>query len=157
MFEKLITEVTLARLAGEKSFARGAGYFESGAVVDLVQTRDAISARVLGSDEYRVELRPDRDVLAASCTCPVGEEGEFCKHAVAAGLAWLGRGEEGGDDLAEYAMRRGIAAYENIDDSGGGLGETLRQIAALHLEACRAALDNGRSYAARGILPARGR
>ena len=83
-----------------KEFARGASYFASGAVVDLVQTRDAIKAHVLGSDEYRVELRPVRGVLAASCTCPVGKEGEFCKHAVAAGLAWLGRGEDGGDDLA---------------------------------------------------------
>lgn len=232
-FEKLITEASLANLAGEKSFARGAGYFASGAVVDLVQTRDAVRARVLGSDEYRVELRPARGVLAASCTCPVGEEGEFCKHAVAAGLAWLGRGEEGGDDLAgvrayleaqnkgalvdmlveqaasdpelrarlqtaalrrrppsdlkamkevvrkafaargfvdmrafiaradgvadvlrdvlknrrakeaadlaDYALRRGIAAYQEIDDSGGAFGETLHQIAALHLDACRAA------------------
>ena len=99
-FEKLITEASLAKLAGERSFARGAGYFASGAVVDLVQTRDAIKARVLGSDEYRVELRPARGALAASCTCPVGDEGEFCKHAVAAGLAWLGRADEGGDDLA---------------------------------------------------------
>ena len=232
-FEKLITEASLAKLAGERSFARGAGYFASGAVVDLVQTRDAIKARVLGSDEYRVELRPVRGVLAASCTCPVGEEGEFCKHAVAAGLAWLERGEEGGDDLAgvrlhleaenkealvdmlveqaandpelrarlqtaalrrrppsdlkamkevvrkafaargfvdirafiaradgvadllrdvlknrrakeavdlaDYALRRGIAAYQEIDDSGGGFGETLHQIAALHLDACLAA------------------
>ena len=165
----------------------------------------------------------------------MGLEGEFCKHAVAAGLAWLARGE-GGDDLADvrayleagskeslvellveqaasdsrlrsrlqaaamrrrppsslkalkdavrksfavgafvdyhgmpafverangvadllrglledrraaeaaelagYAMRLGIAAYEETDDSDGGFGETLHQIAALHLEACRAA------------------
>ncbi len=213
------------------------GYFESGAVVDLVQTAGAIKARVLGSEEYRVVLRPGRGALEWSCTCPVGEEGDFCKHAVAAGLAWLARGEdEDVDDLAEardhlegeskeallqrvldqaandpelrarlqteamrrrpqsdlkamkdavrkalavrgfvdyhgmrafiaradgvanllrdllkdrraaeaaavadYAMRRGIVAYEKTDDSGGGFGETLRQIAALHLDACRAA------------------
>lgn len=34
------------------------GYFERGAVADLVQTRNAISARVRGSEEYRVVLRP---------------------------------------------------------------------------------------------------
>lgn len=212
------------------------GYFESGAVADLVQTRDAIRSRVLGSEEYRVVLRPGSGALEWSCTCPVGEEGDFCKHAVATGLAWLARGDEGGDDLAEarahleaesketllqmvldqaandpelrarlqtaamrrcppsdlkamkeavrkalavrgyvdyhgmrtfiaradgvadllrdllkdrraaegaaladYAMRRGIVAYEKTDDSDGGFGETLRQIAALHLEACLAA------------------
>lgn len=235
-FEKLITEATLSKLAGERSFARGADYFEGGAVTDLVQTGGAIKARVRGNDEYRVELKPGKARLEWSCTCPLGDEGEFCKHAVAAGLAWLARGGEQGDDLgglrshldseskeslvaliveqaasdpelrarlqaaafrrrppsdlkalkdevrkafavrgfvdyhgmrtfiaradgiadllrdlleggraadavvlADYAMRRGISAYERTDDSGGGFGETLRRIAALHLEACRVA------------------
>lgn len=205
-------------------------------MVDLVQTRDALKARVIGSNEYRVALWPQRGALEWSCTCPLGDEGEFCKHAVAAGLAWLARSDKGLEDLAEvrahlegqakeslvemmldqaandpelrsllqaaalrhrqpsdlkamkenvreafavhgfvddqgmrglvaradavanllrdllsdrrnadavelagYSMRQGIAAYEKSDDSGGGFGETLRQIAALHLEACRAA------------------
>ncbi|MEX2150637.1 MAG: DUF6880 family protein [Steroidobacteraceae bacterium] len=233
---KLITRASLASLAGEKSFARGVGYFETGAVVDLVQTRNAISARVLGSEEYRVVLRLDRADLAWSCTCPLGEEGTFCKHAVATGLAWLEGPGQVRDDLAEihahlqsesrkslvdilveqatydpelrarleaaalrrgmpqnlrsmkdavnrafavrgfvdyrnmrafntraesvvhllremrrsgrakeaaelagYAMRRGIGAYGKTDDSGGGFGETLRRLADLHLEICRAA------------------
>ncbi len=243
-FNKLITQTTLARLAGERYFARGVGYFERGAVVDLVQTRNAISARVLGSEEYRVVLRPDRATLAWSCTCPLGEEGDFCKHAVATGLAWLERPEQDGDDLAGvhahlrsesreslveilveqaandpelrarleaaalrrgmpqnlkamkhavnrafavrgfvdyrnmrafivraesvmhllrellrdgraleaaelagYAMRRGIAAYARTDDSGGGFGETLRQLADLHLEVCRTAKPEPSAFA----------
>lgn len=201
-----------------------------------MQTRDAINATVLGNEDYRVVLRPAGNALEWTCTCPLGEERTFCKHAVAAGLAWLAREGGSGDDLAGvrahleaetkeslveilvehaandpelrarmeaaalrrgpppgikamkdavnkafavrgfvgyhdmrafiaradgvlhllrdllrnkraaeaadlagYAMRRGIAAYERIDDSGGGFGETLHQLAALHLEICRAA------------------
>jgi uncharacterized Zn finger protein len=234
--DSLVTEANLAKLAGDKSFARGAGYFSSGAVADLVQTRDSIRATVTGNDDYRVMLKPEGRALAWSCTCPLGEEGTFCKHAVAAGLAWLAREGKGGDELAgvrahlatesreslvemlveqagndphlrarlesaslqrdpprdmtvlkaavnkafavpgfvgyynmraflaraegvekllcellkvkrpadavelaHYALRRGIAAYKRIDDSGGAFGENLRQLAALHLEICRAA------------------
>lgn len=95
-----MTQASLAKLAGGKSFARGAGYFDAGAVGDLVQTRDAIRAIVTGNDDYRVVLRPAGRVLEWSCTCPVREEGEFCKHAVAASLAWLAREGKDGDDLA---------------------------------------------------------
>jgi uncharacterized Zn finger protein len=234
--EQLISRAALAKRAGPTYYARGTAYFEHGAVIDVVRTRDAIWARVLGSDEYRVVLRAGQGALDWSCTCPLGDEGAFCKHSVAAGLAWLARGEDGGDDLAGvrahldseskeslveilveqagndpelrarmeaaalrrsppqdlkamkdavnkafavrglvdyrnmrafiaradgvvhllreslrskraaeaaelagYAMRRGIAAYERIDDSDGGFGETLHQLAALHLEICRAA------------------
>lgn len=49
-------------------------------------------------------------------------------------------------ELATYAMRRGIAAYERIDDSGGGFGETLHQLAALHLEICRAARPEAEAF-----------
>lgn len=243
-FNKLITRATLTRLAGERYFERGVDYLERGAVADLVQTRNAISARVLGSEEYRVVLRPDGAALAWSCTCPLGEEGDFCKHAVATGLTWLERPEQDGDDLAGvhahlqsesreslvailveqaandpelrarletaalrrgvpqnlkamkdtvnrafavrgfvdyrnmrafimraesvvhllrellrdgraseaadlagYAMRRGIAAYARTDDSGGGFGEMLHQLADLHLEICRATKLDSRAFA----------
>jgi uncharacterized Zn finger protein len=237
--EKLLTQPALAKLAGESYYARGAAYFRDGAVLDLVQTRDALNARVSGSEEYRVSLRAVGRKLDWSCSCPLGDEGEFCKHAVATGLAWLARRKEGGADgdelaplrmhlgslekealvellleqaaedpelraqlegaalrhaapadlktlketvrrafdvrgfedyrgmralvaragsvadllqgllksgrsaqavaLADYALERGMVAYENSDDSGGGLSEVLHTIAELHLQACRAA------------------
>lgn len=236
----LITEGTMAKLAGERSYARGVAYFRNGAVVDLVRTREALKARVQGSEEYRVALRTAGRLLEWSCSCPLGEEGEFCKHAVAAGLAWLDGGGSSGDELealrshlgsqskeslvellleqasedpqlrarlegealrraapaepealkevvrrafavrgfvsydgmrallaraesvaqllrellasgraaqalelADYAVRRGLAAYERTDDSGGAFGERLQEIAALHLEAWRAARPEG--------------
>lgn len=231
---ELITEAALRRLAGERSYARGLAYFESGAVIDLVRTDAAIKARVAGSDDYRVRLRAAGHEIDWSCTCPLGDEGTFCKHAVAAGVAWLHAGGKAFDELAalrshlaakskealiellleqasedpelrallasaslretgnadlealkdalrrafavrgfidyrdmrallaraepasallrdliasgraaealelaDYAMRQGLSAYERIDDSAGGFGELLRKIAELHLEACR--------------------
>lgn len=45
-------------------------------------------------------------------------------------------------------MRRGLAAYERTDDSDGGFGELLREVAGLHLEACRAARPAGEASGA---------
>ncbi len=240
----VITEKRLRAEAGDRAYARGAAYFESGAVTDLVVSEETINARVVGGDEYAVQLWNDNGALGYSCTCPVGENGEFCKHDVAAGLAWLADrqtappAKRGRDDLAgirewlagapreqlvellleqalndpglrsrlntraarvaathhvdlkslketvgkalvvsgfvdyhgmrrlieraypavelisglidnghaaiavelaHHALKRGIAAYQRIDDSGGSFGDLLHQIAELHLKACRAA------------------
>ncbi len=241
---ELITEPLLQKEAGDRAYERGMGYFHAGAVTDLVVTDETLNARVEGGDEYVVQLWNERGVLGHSCTCPVGDDGIFCKHAVAAGLAWLAGhkatppAQRGRDDLAgirewlagapreqlvellleqalndpglrsrlntraarvaathhvdlkslkgtvgkalavsgfvdyhgmrrlieraypavelvfgliddghaaiavelaHYALKRGIATYQRIDDSGGSFGDLLHQIAELHLKACRAA------------------
>jgi uncharacterized Zn finger protein len=87
-----ITEASLLALAGRKSYERGAAYAAAGAVTDLIEKGDAIKARVLGTEDYAVALNAESEPLAFSCTCPLGEDGVFCKHIVAAGLAWLGHG-----------------------------------------------------------------
>lgn len=110
----LITEARLRTEAGERAFARGAAYFESGAVTDLVVSDETINARVVGGDEYAVQLWNDDGALGYSCTCPVGDDGVFCKHGVAAGLAWLAGqqssvpGRRHKDDLA--GVREWLAA-----------------------------------------------
>jgi uncharacterized Zn finger protein len=85
----LITEDSLRQLAGERYFARGKAYYADGAVIDLVDTGRAVKARVSGTDDYAVKLEAAGRRLVHTCSCPLGEEGEFCKHVVAAGLAWL--------------------------------------------------------------------
>lgn len=100
----LITPVALSGLAGERAFARGAAYFESGAVVDLDESGEEVQARVVGGQEYDVTLWAERESLGHSCTCPVREVGDFCKHAMATGLAWIAQHD---DDAAPRSITEG--------------------------------------------------
>ncbi|MFI6006594.1 SWIM zinc finger domain-containing protein [Streptomyces sp. NPDC051366] len=86
------TEEDLRRLAGARSFERGVGYVP--AVSRLEIGDETITATVDGSDAYEVELTEDEEGrLSGWCDCPYGQEGNFCKHCVAVGLAVLGQAE----------------------------------------------------------------
>jgi uncharacterized Zn finger protein len=87
LVENLTRDVML-ELAGETYFERGEGYHRGGHVYDLVEHGGIVVAKVVGTEDYRVRLWAG-DGLAYSCDCPLGLDGEFCKHCVAAGLAWL--------------------------------------------------------------------
>lgn len=89
MLNPLITRSTLKNLAGATAFARGEDYYTSGLVGDVRDTGDNISARVEGTESYRVQLWNENDELEYDCTCPRAADGYFCKHCVAVGLAWL--------------------------------------------------------------------
>lgn len=92
----VITLDRVRRMADAGSFARGTAYFHDGAVGRLSQMDDVLHAEVKGTYRYRVELSVDGDgSLGYQCNCPVGEDGVFCKHAVAVALSWLeNSGEE---------------------------------------------------------------
>jgi uncharacterized Zn finger protein len=87
-FAVLLERDTLRRLAGARSFDRGEGYFLNGQVKALAENEGTITAKVQGTRPYRVELWIEEDDLEYSCTCPIGADGEFCKHCVAVGLSW---------------------------------------------------------------------
>jgi uncharacterized Zn finger protein len=59
-------------------------------VKKLKATGSELAATVTGTSQYRVRIWAEEGELNFSCTCPVGETEEFCKHCVAAGLVWLG-------------------------------------------------------------------
>ncbi len=80
----------LRRLAGARAFERGEDYFAGGHVGAIAEQGGVITAKVQGSRTYRVKLWGSGDALDYACTCPVGDDGQFCKHGVALGLAWLG-------------------------------------------------------------------
>jgi uncharacterized Zn finger protein len=85
----LVSESSLESLAGERYFERGLAYFQDGAVDLLHADEREIAGNILGTESYGVRLWLKRGLLNWACTCPLGEQGEFCKHLVATGLTWL--------------------------------------------------------------------
>ncbi len=77
----------LRRLGGSTSFHRGKDYFNGGHVRSLEEHRGTVVAKVEGTETYRVRLWLEKKELAYSCSCPASEDGSFCKHCVAVGLA----------------------------------------------------------------------
>ena len=78
---------SIRALAGASYFARGEKYFDEGRVQGLTEYRGQVVAKVTGTEDYRVKLWAERGRLGYSCSCPVGDDGEFCKHCVAVALA----------------------------------------------------------------------
>jgi uncharacterized Zn finger protein len=84
--KRRISKETIRALASADSFARGRSYFNDGAVSDLLQRGDRLTAEVEGSEfePYQVSIRLHGDGVAdAHCTCPY-DWGGYCKHIVAA-------------------------------------------------------------------------
>ncbi len=79
--------------AGIAAFGRGEGYFESGRVGNLRFHKQGVQARVSGRHAYQVRLDWS-DGFGYRCNCPMGEQGDCCKHCVAVGLAWLDRDKQ---------------------------------------------------------------
>ena len=89
MLADLISRSALEDLSGVAVFRRGEEYFSAGAVGRLRTSDEKVSAKVEGSDTYKVEMWDDDGDLAYECTCPHAADGFFCKHCVAVGLAWV--------------------------------------------------------------------
>ena len=87
--EDVLTLQTLRDYADSRSYHRGEEYFHEKRVSGLTDHQGKIIATVHGTRKYRVTLWEDDGELGYSCTCPVGESGDFCKHCVAVGLTWL--------------------------------------------------------------------
>jgi uncharacterized Zn finger protein len=89
-FADILSPGVLVSLAGERFFERGEDYYRHGAVRSLTEFEGILTARVIGTSEYRVKFQAeDGGGLRYSCRCPVGADGLFCKHCVAVGIAWL--------------------------------------------------------------------
>ena len=90
----VLTAEAIAKLVDEKTLARGAEYFERGAVTLVEVLPSGVVAEVRGTDSYDVRIFVgEKGRLGCKCNCPVGHDGVFCKHLVATSLAWFGQVE----------------------------------------------------------------
>lgn len=83
-------------MCNERYYARGEDYFDRGLVFMLTEHKGQISARVSGTEDYRVKLELDDGVADYECSCPIGLRAEFCKHCVAVALTWIDMRKPGG-------------------------------------------------------------
>ena len=79
------TRAEIESLADPRSLMRGVAYQRDGRVEITSEDELVVAALVRGSMPYQVELRRAGETTW-SCTCPVGEAGDFCKHCVAVAL-----------------------------------------------------------------------
>jgi len=102
MSSNLVAVLTLRiiqKLADTGTLARGTAYFHDGAVGLLDADEYEVRTSVQGTQRYRVRLAAGSDgELEYECDCPVGDDGTFCKHAVAVALSWL---ENAGEEVFE--------------------------------------------------------
>lgn len=128
--ESLVDHDQLRLLAGEAAFARGQAYFSGDHVRSVRSDGEVIVATVTGNLDYRVKLWSEAGDLAYSCSCPIGEQGGFCKHCVAAGLAWLATA--GDNDPVAGTVAKPAVTIEDIRAYLSGLekGELVDMIVA---------------------------
>lgn len=122
-------EDDLRNLAGSRSFTRGLGYLDAVSGLDVGAC--SVTAVVRGTDSYGVELLlcEGGGVLGA-CDCPYGQQGHFCKHCVAVGLAVLRRGDEMPRRRAAAVAREGALETWLEERSRGELLALVRELIA---------------------------
>jgi len=103
MLVDVLTLRAIQELADTGTLARGTAYFHDGAVGLLDADEYEVRASVQGTQRYRVRLAAGSDgELEYECDCPVGDDGIFCKHAVAVAWSWL---ENTGEEVFEASEK----------------------------------------------------
>ncbi len=87
------------------------GYALDGRVSKVSTTSDGATAKARGSVSYQVELWCDDDDAGYACSCPMGGEERFCKHAVALALVVTDAAVADGPPTDEPSEEVDLAAY----------------------------------------------
>lgn len=116
--ETLLTPMTLVRSTDRATLQRAQPYAEGDAIAWLKVEPQRLEARVQGSrpHPYVVELAVRNGELSRRCNCPMGNEGDFCKHLAAVALAWLaGRAAAGMTEGELPTIRRHLQSLPAAD------------------------------------------
>lgn len=100
-----ISPDSLRSLGSDTSYERGMKYANDGRVGTVSQQGATVRATVAGREPYGVRLVLDGDALAGHCSCPMGAEGEFCKHCVALAIVWSAQGPDHRVEVPEESMQ----------------------------------------------------
>ena len=109
---KVLSESLIKQLSGEQAFTRGLKLFNQGRVGELELSNHEIKAQVDGKVSYNVTLHHTAQVFEGSCDCPASDRFDFCKHCVAASLAYYYQ-TQSNQEIAETTGNNRIAAYLN--------------------------------------------
>jgi len=110
-FRRVFARRALLAMGGRRTFERGLDYALDGRVSKVSTTSDGAKADVQGSVSYRVELWCDDDEAGYACSCPMGAEQLFCKHAVALALVVTGAVVPDDEPVTEPTAEIDLAAY----------------------------------------------
>lgn len=144
---------TIRRRVGGSSFERGQRYAREGRIHDPRRQGNFLKARCAGSfdNDYRVEVELNgAKIVAAQCTCPVGEGG-YCKHVAALLLSFRAHpeafqpvedldrllGQRSKDELIEliHALLEADPDLEDLVESAAASGSAAQaEINAQHVE-----------------------
>lgn len=118
LMDKKLDLQTIKKYAPARALERGYDYYQSGLVSSVKEYKGVISAKVKGQQTYIVHLHIEvDDDFDYSCTCPMGDEGEFCKHCVAVALTWINRNEKKKSTKNSYEVTlKDIENYLNTLD-----------------------------------------
>jgi uncharacterized Zn finger protein len=107
-WQQELSDETLLDCAGKTIFARGVEYFEQGLVTLARDGGGNATFEVEGTQTYSTEVYFEDVGLHVDCTCPHAQNGDFCKHMVAAALLW--RRHLGGEAAAPPRKARTATA-----------------------------------------------
>lgn len=116
---ELLSRTLLESHAGWLVYMRGVDYAAHDHVSDVAVTAGQVSGVVTGTRPYDVAIARTDDGLAFTCTCPMGETDDVCKHVVALGIELLGPvGPADDNDVAAPSVGGGSGTVFELD---GGL------------------------------------
>lgn len=85
-FRSAFSDDRIEEMADSLSWELGQTLAIGGHVGKLTVTKSSVRATVQGASSHQVKLWLDHDEPAFECSCPIGQKGRFCKHAVAVAL-----------------------------------------------------------------------